>query len=247
MLRQINFSKKDRLIIAGDYIDRGVQNFEMLKWIENCPNNIILLRGNHDEEFAYCIDLLKVIIKKSNRKAHSYEDTVTAYAMMKELADKKIKQMAPFDYYGTIGQLILEHSVCMEQLERWSSCIRNMSFVFKDYIAGKNCVVVHAGYIENLDCAETEDHFDSVEDFYLYARDDAYICGGIEHGIVVAGHTPTWMSDELPYNEGNIYRSYDEELDCVFYDVDCGCAYRGKVPDAKLACIRLEDEKIFYI
>ena len=247
MLEQINFSKVDRLILAGDYIDRGEQNYEMLKWIENCPDNIILLRGNHEEEFAYCIDLLQVIFKKNNLDTHSYEDMVTAYVMMKELAAGKGKQMAAFDYYGTIGKLMIENSVCMEQLERWRERIRSMPFVFKASIAGKNCVVVHAGYIENLDGVETEDHFDSVEDFYLYARDDAYICGGIEHGIVVAGHTPTCLPDELPYNEGNVYRFYDKELDCVFYDIDCGCCQRGKIVGAKLACIRLEDERIFYV
>jgi hypothetical protein len=32
----------------------------------------------------------------------------------------------------------------------------------------------------------------------------------------------------------------DEDLDCIFYDIDCGCAMRKKRPNGKLACIRLE-------
>jgi hypothetical protein len=31
----------------------------------------------------------------------------------------------------------------------------------------------------------------------------------------------------------------DEDLDCIFYDIDCGCAMRKKRPNGKLACIRL--------
>lgn len=38
MLRKIKFSAEDKLIIAGDYIDRGTQNYEMLKWIESMPD-----------------------------------------------------------------------------------------------------------------------------------------------------------------------------------------------------------------
>ena len=35
--------------------------------------------------------------------------------------------------------------------------------------------------------------------------------------------------------------------DRVIYNIDCGCAYRSRFPEGKLACIRLDDEKIFYI
>lgn len=55
MLEQIAFTDEDTLILAGDYIDRGSQSFEMLKWIESNPKNVIFLRGNHDEEFAYLL------------------------------------------------------------------------------------------------------------------------------------------------------------------------------------------------
>ena len=45
----------------------------------------------------------------------------------------------------------------------------------------------------------------------------------------------------------HLHGCYNAGKDCVFYDIDCGCAFRDRDPDAKLACIRLEDEKIFYI
>ena len=46
MLGKIHFSSKDILICAGDYIDRGKQSYEMLRWIENRPSNVILVKGS---------------------------------------------------------------------------------------------------------------------------------------------------------------------------------------------------------
>ena len=68
--------------------------------------------------------------------------------------------------------------------------------------------------------------------------------GTIRELIDVHGVT---LEEELPYNDGNVYKSYDEEMDCTFYDIDCGCASRNRRSNAKLACLRLDDEKIFYV
>ena len=240
MLKKINFSEADRLIIAGDYIDRGSQSYEMLRWIEHKPENVILLKGNHDEEFAYCVDLMGVMFEQKELSFDSLEATVVVYETLKELSEA-------FDYYGTIKKLIEEHDVTMEKLDEWNDIIREMPYVYKEIVNGKKFVIVHAGYVKDLESADTEDSFETIEDFYLNARDDAYMCGGIASGMVIAGHTPTIFENELPYNNGDVYSFYDEEIDCKFYDIDCGCAYRDKCRTAKLACIRLEDEKIFYV
>lgn len=245
MLKQINFLSQDLLVIAGDYIDRGEHSLEMLKWIESCPKNVIFLRGNHDEEFVQCISLMDSIFKNKNLPANSMENTKAVYQYLKELAFAK--GAIPFDYYSTIEKLIDENTIDMNQLLVWKQCIDKMSYVYETVIDDRKCIIVHAGYIKKLDGIETEDYFDSLQEFFLYARDDAYMFGGIEHGMVIAGHTPTIFEQELPFNEGQVYRSYDEILDCVFYDIDCGCAYRKKYANAKLACIRIEDEKVFYI
>ena len=108
-------------------------------------------------------------------------------------------------------------------------------------------IIVHAGYSESVENIGT--HFDNVEQFYLYARDESCQSGGIQHGTIIAGagHTPTISKESFAYNKGNVFQYYDEAKDCIFYDIDCGCTFRNKKPDAKLACIRLEDEKIFYL
>lgn len=245
VLEKIDFSKEDRLIIAGDYIDRGTQNLEMLQWIENKPNNVILLKGNHEVEFSYYIKLMKTVFAKRDLPSSNQKATELVYELVKEMAATG-EIVVPFDYYGTIKELIYDESIVMDKLLEWSDCIEKMPFVYKNVINGRNVVVVHAGYIENLNEVETEKYFENLEDFYIYARDDAYVYGGIKQGMVIAGHTPTVFEDELPYNEGNVYRSYDEEMDCLFYNIDCGCAYKGKFKGAKMACLCIETEKVTY-
>ncbi len=80
----------------------------------------------------------------------------------------------------------------------------------------------------------------------MYARDDAYTMGGVEHGMIIAGHTPTMMEGQFVYHEGRVFRYYDSEKDCVFYDIDCGCVFREKYAEGRLGCMRLEDETVFY-
>ena len=61
MLKKISLSGNDRLILVGDCIDRGSKSLEMLLWLEHCPQNIILLRGNHDVEFEEYVQFMKQI------------------------------------------------------------------------------------------------------------------------------------------------------------------------------------------
>ena len=245
MLGKIEFSSEDTLIIAGDYIDRGKQSFEMLKWLENPPENIHLIKGNHDVEFAYSVSFLNKACTQIN--IDDCQNLKIVYTYMKQQFAETDNGNSFFDHYGTIGQLIKEHHVTMRQLLLWAECIDKMPFFYEINVNGKHCIVVHAGYIEDLEHADTEETYETVEDFYLYARDDAYICGGIEHGTIVAGHTPTIKEEEFPYNNGDVFRMYDEEQDCTFFDIDCGCSWREKKKNAKLACIRMEDENVFYI
>lgn len=245
MLNKIEFSQKDLLICAGDYLDRGTKTFEMMKWVMNAPENVLFIRGNHDEEFAANIDIMKSICNKAGLNPENVEDSKTLYQAVRLLCKENGNTF--FDYYGTIGKLMNEEHVVFSELCSWSDKISEMPYFHKMTIGDRNCIAVHAGYIENLAEADTEETYSSSEDFYLHARDDAYMCGGIEHGMIIAGHTPTTADQEFPYNDGNVFRMYDEDQDCIFYDIDCGCALRAVRPNAKLACIRLEDEKIFYV
>lgn len=243
MFGKIGFSAEDRLICAGDYIDRGPQSYEMLQWMEAPGENVILVRGNHDEEFACYVELMMTLSQRTDLKMDDVADTLTAYQALRQIN-------SDFDCYGTVKFLLQKKKVTLRHLEQWAACIRKMPYFHEIMMNEKRCIIVHGGYIEsleNLKDVETDDTYDSLEKFYLTARDDAYVYGGVEHGIIFAGHTPTTARYELPFNHGKVYRAYDEKTDCIFYDLDCGYGFRESNPEARLACMRLEDETIFYL
>lgn len=107
MLEKIRFSGSDNLILAGDYIDRGKQSYEMLKWMEQCPPNVLLLRGNHEEEFVSNVELIQSVdlIEELNTDFSSHTDTVALYESVKYLLRQKNLPAVYFDFYGTIGML----------------------------------------------------------------------------------------------------------------------------------------------
>jgi len=241
MLDKIGFSFNDQLVCAGDYIDRGPKSYEMLQWMESPEENVILIRGNHDEEFVYYVELMKRILRQVKLDIGNVDDTRSVYEIARQIT-------SCFDSYGTVGYLIKERKVPFLKLSLWADCIRKMPYFYEVMKNGRRCIIVHGGYIESLkqlEGVETDGSYESLEDFYLNARDDAYVYGGVEHGMVIAGHTPTTARYELPFNHGNVYRVYDEETDCIFYDLDCGYVFQR--PESKLACLRLEDEKIYYV
>lgn len=50
MLKKINFSRNDRLIILGDVLDRGSQPIKIIEYVME-KDNIKLLMGNHEKMF----------------------------------------------------------------------------------------------------------------------------------------------------------------------------------------------------
>ncbi len=247
MLKKIEFSDSDELILAGDSIERGTHSYEMLKWMEHCPANVRLIRGNHEEEFAACIDLMTRIDKKEGLETDYFSNRETAalYSSVKYYLKNRKAAGVYFDLYDTINSLVNDSGVSLEDLCRWKEMICRMSYYLELEAQDRTCIVVHAGYAEMLE--SVEDSFPSLEDFYLYAREESLKLGGKQHGMVIAGHTPTVVRKAFAYNGGKVFRYYDKKKDCIFYDIDCGCVFRKKNQDARLACIRLEDEKVFYI
>lgn len=248
MLRKIQFSEGDRLYLAGDYIDRGKQNLEMLRWLENCPENIMPIKGNHDAEFAENIKILRQVDRSEelDTDPDSNEDTRALLDSVNYLLRSRGASVQSFfDFYGTLEDLIGNKGVTLRDLCKWQEMISAYPYFYRFPMNGRDCVVVHAGYCED-DAVISED-YGSREEFYLYAREEGLHGGGIEHGMIVAGHTPTIAKDTKYYTDGYVFRYYDEARDCVFYDIDCGCAYYEQFSSGTLACLRLEDEEMFYL
>ena len=242
MLDIIGFSETDRLILGGDYIDRGPKNLEILHWLERRPDNVIPIRGNHDEEYVACIDLMWSLDRQNNLDTNpeSNADSAALYETAKYLLRRQGKAAAFFDTYGTIGKLLHGSGVTLSDLTVWAGMLRDLPFFVRMRINSRDCVIVHAGYKENFQSSE------EAADFYLYAREEGLREGGVSHGMVVAGHTPTVLPNRFTYQHGKVFRYYDAEMDCIFYGIDCGCSLFPRYPEAHLACLRLEDGEVFY-
>lgn len=244
MLNKVDFSDNDQLILAGDYIDRGTQNFEMLKWIENVPDNVLLIKGNHDVEFSQCIDILFAAIKKYNIDTESLQgqDLYNICTLIRETFNNDM-----FDYYGTLRQLFQKDNVTLDDLKKWKQIIDDMPYYYRTSINSKKYIIVHAGYISDAGYKFVKDKYESKESFYIYSREDSIHYGGLKETTIIFGHTPTVASGEF-YNNGNVCKYVDIKNNCTFYNIDCGVSYRSsKCMEAKLSCVKLDDETIYYI
>ena len=248
MLQQISFSLEDKLYLAGDYIDRGPNSYEMLRWLENRPENVFPIKGNHDVDFIQDVKLMNRLERCNGIMVdlESNSDIRILYSMAVQYFDEKKPVPGKyFDHHGTISQMIKEYAITLDDLYRWAAMIDALPFYYRFTINGRDCIVVHAGYTECIHVWQTK--YCSVEDFYVHAREDGITRGGIYHGIIISGHTPTSDQNKYAYNDGKIFRYYSSEKDCIFFDIDCGCAYKPITPSGKLACIRLEDEAVIYV
>ena len=166
----------------------------------------------------------------------------------KLLYDESYIESLYFDYYESIKELLVEHDACLTDLMRWAKMFRTWPTQYTIRVRGREFIIVHAGYIEDLELLPDPKMYSGIKDFNLYAREDAFIYGGKAHATIIAGHTPTIIRHSFAYNCGKVFRYHDEENDCVLYDVDCGSVFRywGE-KEARLACICLEDESITYL
>jgi serine/threonine protein phosphatase 1 len=241
MLKLINFSDEDKLIFAGDYVDRGLQNKETLEWMTHAPENIIFLRGNHDEDFANDIRAIEAIVKSDS---HIYNNNEEIYY------DVKLG-LYDFDPYGTVLRMLTKENAKISDLINYKNWIKKLPYYYKETINGKNFIIVHAGYMEEKDFHRGY-FYKNIEQYYVWAREDAYAeTSGIPNTTIIAGHTPTVIPGEFCYTGGKVYKQYNEANNCTLYDIDCGCVFGVRnykdSDDCRLACIRLDDEEIFYI
>lgn len=241
MLEMIDFSDDDTLILAGDYIDRGKQNYEMLEWISSSPKNVILIQGNHDFEFTQYVDLMNEMYRK--HIDDGTEDSSDTVVRMIEALDNDTLNKTHFDYYGTIYSLAINEKITLSQLNKWSCNIKKLPYVYKVMINNIEHIIVHAGYTED------ESLLYGLEPryFYLYAREEAYVYGGKKNTVIIAGHTPTISTDMLMYTGGKIFKYHDKRHNITFYDIDCGAVFQRHYKGAGLACLRLDDYKEFYL
>lgn len=233
--------ENDELIIAGDLIERGPDNYKMLKWMEDMPECVTVLMGNHD--FSFMNDCLMFI-----DYVDKYEFTGNLRKFIKEYPGvfNVVK-----DKYHTIRELIRKNNTSYDDLVKWSSIISRFDYTKELMVNEKEYIIVHAGYLDTAaysdpDFLARRYGFNSEKHFNLWARREAKVIGGKSGATIISGHSPTIL-DLGYFNNGRIYRYYDKSKDCYFINIDCGCCYRKYKENANLAMIRLGDEKEYYL
>lgn len=250
MLKKINFDpEKDELIIAGDIVDRGPQNLEMLRYMESKPKGVTFILGNHDEDFLYyCRGLIHII----NEKLYK-EDFCAIY---KSASFKRFVK----DHYETVRNLIIENEdLTIKDFINWKNCFLEMPYYIERKVNNKNYIIVHGGYItqENYNAHGRTLYYnyglENIEQYYVWARynEQIYEGGGKKDTTIIFGHTPTIFSTEGYYNDGYVWQYTRKADNCTFINIDCGLVYAKQYPSevkhGTLACYRLDDGQIFYL
>ena len=246
MLNKINFNPEvDELIIAGDIVDRGPQSYEMLEYARSEPKGVKFIKGNHDVDFArYCDKIYHFAVDKS------------AIVQPADIWDYCIR-----DRYLTVAGLVNQYKLNAADFQLWNRMISRMPYYIERQIGNgryiNKYIIVHGGYAtkEQFYKYQRETRWadmDDLETFYIWARDEGLEFGGEKGSTIVFGHTPTIFRDTSMYQKGKVFETESPD-GRRFINIDCGLVYGKNYPDdeegrnGNLACIRLEDEKVFYL
>lgn len=232
---QIQLNTDDRLYILGDVIDRGEHGIEILQEIMNTENMYMLL-GNHEYMMMNALGFPYRPDDPENRTPYNEkmylwwrnggEVTRSAYAELQPAEKLEIQdflQSLPLTMYAEVN--------------------------------GTRYIMVHANWEELFNLMNDENP-EYKTYFYVWDRDTLNETEALlkiindEDGPteMIFGHTPTIRfkreTNELDNDEGfmTVYK-YGHLI-----DIDCGAAYKDiEVPyKGRLACLRLNDMKVFY-
>ncbi|MBR4754594.1 MAG: hypothetical protein IK054_05350, partial [Lachnospiraceae bacterium] len=215
----------------------------MLTEAEDLQKEGRIKRAEWDARYSKFLSLPEKV-----RAAFSIEEfDESEYEPDEEHADvvKYTANIEVFDKFGTISDFLNLHDGNLTTLKKWATMLGSYPYYYRFNFMDKEVAIVHAGYTPVPGSIPVK--FKDVEDFYLHAREEAIRFGGIRNGMVIAGHTPTIARKMYCFTGGRVYRHADESKNCVFYNVDCGCAYREVSPFGKMCCLKLDDETIYYL
>ena len=211
MLKKIKFDgEKDELIIAGDIIDRGNENYEMLEYASSYPEGVTFLMGNHDKDFIYYCMQLGLLYKK-----HKVPADLDLRELVSDSRYDNLYNYHVIDHYETVRQLILdeEHPVRLEDFRRWADTLIEFPFYVRREVSGRRYIIVHAGYISEEEYwkAKSEGAINplfKLEDFYVWAREEGMDYGEENativfrvSGIITIGEDP--KSNKKPKERTN--------------------------------------------
>lgn len=212
LLEIVKFSKEDELFLLGDYIERGQQNVECLRYVMKLSKlrNVHAIIGNNDAFIATAVSnpnyfKSEMLLRNMNEKIF-WHGTCT----LKQMADEVGVQMDTPENIPSALEKIKEHF--KEELD--------FLYSLPTIIDTENFVFVHAGLPHlNFDELQTMEPF-------AFTKNDDFMSQNLyfEKNIVV-GHWPTILygktADCSPY--------INREQKIISIDGGCGVKDYGQV------------------
>lgn len=122
-------------------------SFRMLQWLEQRPENVYAIRGNHDEEFAATVKLMERMDQELELQSDldCPRKGLVLYESLRYYMKKKGLPGGYFDLYGTIHTLLEKKGATLRDLYRWMKMIWEMPLLYELRVKERACVMVHGG------------------------------------------------------------------------------------------------------
>ncbi len=235
MLKQIKFCEEDTLYILGDAIDRGPDGIKILKAIMKMKN-VKMFLGNHEllmmealrnvdeceHEGREDTDELDLWLDECNGGRQTFED-------FKKCSAKKKAEILIYLDNSIVAKKVKigrkTYYLCHAYMvnKKFDDEVKYNELIYKDVYQAVWQNIYDAGFVKRLN----EKIFPNKK--YIY----------------VLGHIFTQRLDNIDEEgAGMVLNDPDFLGEYHIINIDCGMALRNK--SSRLACIRLEDEKIYY-
>lgn len=221
MLQKIQIQEEDHVYILGDIIDRGKDGIKILQKIMN-EKYFTLILGNHE------LMMLEY-----------YEDL-----KQKEQNDEYRERWARNGCEPTMAAF---EALTPREQEELLAYIKKSPLAISDVIVkDRFFYLVHGAPVTSLRSGAAYLHSDFIKLFpahdFVWNRMSKE-CIPFEDRTVIIGHTITsFYQSEHPYA---VWSDHKDLTKAKLIDIDCGCACNDKY--TQLACIRLDDMKVYYV
>ena len=207
LLKKVKFSSKDELFLLGDYIERGLENIEALRYVMNLSKrpNVHALCGNMDAFTAQIID--------------------GTSRLKPEEVLARIRHMEEKHGSCLISQMCLESDISLEAVSEIGKVMKQLSRLYcreLDFIYSLPTVIETQGFIFAHGGIPVDD-MDRVEKLkpFKIMKYDAFMDKGLKFSkYVITGHWPTILYRIFPMCSP-LYNHADHIV-----DIDGGCGVK---------------------
>lgn len=219
MCEQIGLRDEDDLFLLGDLVDRGPEPISLLLDCMNRPN-IYPLMGNHEALFLRC--------------AEQISPQATTETFFAQYFPAIHEVCTPWLQNGGEVTLMQYLSLSSAQRELILQYLTEFSLYEQCVVEGVPYLLTHSG-LRNYEKGKALSAY--TEDDFVNARPQPDTIYDSEK-VSVFGHTPT-LSFLPAAAQAEVFFSE------TFINIDCGAVFSDA--GGRLACLRLDDRKVFYV